>query len=73
MKTLGQAEQPERRGHSGNWNLGMREVLCVGAESLTINPGPEEANTSLQTALVLQWSAGSTNRGRVCKQHKCVK
>lgn len=36
--------------------------------------GAELANSiGLQTTLILQLLAGSTNRGRFCKQHKRVK
>lgn len=68
----GQSRRPwsrqssQREGPSGNWDLGMREALPVGAKALTVSRGggsqqPQSANSppsagpaAVQTERVLQ-------------------
>ena len=38
MKTAGAGRTFREGSYSGNWDLGMREIICVGVEVLTVNP-----------------------------------
>ena len=39
MKTAGAGRAVREETYSGNWDLGMREILCVGAEALVESQG----------------------------------
>ena len=46
MKTAGAGRAVRVGTYSGSWDLGMREILCVGAEALTVNPGGRSKPTA---------------------------
>lgn len=61
LKTAKQAELSER-GRTVELGSGMREILCVGAEALTVNPGGRSKPTAsgLQQPLILHHKALQT-------------
>lgn len=61
------------RGPSGNWDLGMRGALPVGAKALTVNLGGDSQQPPSANSPPSAGPAGCANRGRFCKQRKCVK